>query len=73
MSNGRCWIKEKHRLDEDKEMVLMLLKQVLGVGVVGDLIETALQLYMYWRSTAMMAFTKRNGYLVSNVVQKSHE
>jgi hypothetical protein len=36
------WIEEKHRLDEDKEKVQLLLRQVLGVGVVGDLVETAL-------------------------------
>jgi len=36
------WIEEKHRLDEDKEKVQLLLKQVLGVGVVGNLVETAL-------------------------------
>jgi hypothetical protein len=36
------WIEEKHRLDDDKEKVLLLLRQVLGVGVVGDLVETAL-------------------------------
>jgi hypothetical protein len=34
-------IEEKHRLDEDKETVLLLLKQVLGVGVVGNLVDTA--------------------------------
>jgi hypothetical protein len=37
-----CWIEEKHRLDEEKEKVLLLLKQVLGVGVTGNLVETAL-------------------------------
>jgi hypothetical protein len=36
------WIEEKHRLDDDKEKVQMLLKQVLGVGVVGNLVDTAL-------------------------------
>lgn len=36
------WIEEKVRLDEDKEKVQLLLKQVLGVGVVGNLVETAL-------------------------------
>jgi uncharacterized protein involved in exopolysaccharide biosynthesis len=36
------WIEEKHRLDDDKEKVQLLLKQVLGVGVVGNLVETAL-------------------------------
>ncbi|KAH9068291.1 hypothetical protein EDB83DRAFT_2378183 [Lactarius deliciosus] len=36
------WIEEKHRLDEDKEKVQLLLKQVLGVGVVGNLVDTAL-------------------------------
>jgi hypothetical protein len=36
------WIEEKHRLDDDKEKVQLLLRQVLGVGVVGDLVETAL-------------------------------
>ncbi|KAI0287226.1 hypothetical protein BC826DRAFT_1045767 [Russula brevipes] len=36
------WIEEKHRLDEDKEKVQLLLRQVLGVGVVGNLVETAL-------------------------------
>jgi hypothetical protein len=34
------WIEEKHRLDDDKEKVQLLLKQVLGVGVVGNLVET---------------------------------
>jgi hypothetical protein len=36
-----CWVKEKHGLDDDKEKVQLLLRQVLGVGVVGDLVETA--------------------------------
>jgi hypothetical protein len=36
-----CWIEEKHRLDEDKEKVLLLLRQVLGIGIVGDLVEIA--------------------------------
>jgi hypothetical protein len=36
------WIEEKYKLDEDKEKVQLLLRQVLGVGVVGDLVETAL-------------------------------
>jgi hypothetical protein len=38
------WIEEKYRLDDDKEKVQLplLLRQVLGVGVVGDLVETAL-------------------------------
>jgi hypothetical protein len=37
------WIEEKHRLDEDtKEKVQLLLKQVLGVGVIGNLVDTAL-------------------------------
>ncbi|KAH9037513.1 hypothetical protein EDB85DRAFT_2142466 [Lactarius pseudohatsudake] len=36
------WIEEKHRLDEDKEKVQLLLKQVLGIGVVGNLVDTAL-------------------------------
>jgi hypothetical protein len=36
------WIEEKHRLDSDKEKGLLLLRQVLGVGVVGDLVETVL-------------------------------
>ncbi len=36
------WIEEKHRLDDDKEKVQLLLKQVLGVGVVGNLVDTAL-------------------------------
>ena len=36
-----CWIEEKHRLDKDKEKVLLLLRQVLGIGIVGDLVETA--------------------------------
>ena len=36
------WIEEKRRLDEDKEKVQLLLKQVLGVGVVGNLVETAI-------------------------------
>jgi len=36
------WVEEKHRLDDDKEKVQLLLKQVLGVGVVGNLVETAL-------------------------------
>jgi len=36
------WIEEKYRLDDDKEKVQLLLKQVLGVGVVGNLVETAL-------------------------------
>ena len=36
------WIEEKHSLDENKEKVQLLLKQVLGVGVVGNLVETAL-------------------------------
>ena len=36
------WTEEKHRLDDDKEKVQLLLRQVLGVGVVGDLVETAL-------------------------------
>jgi hypothetical protein len=36
------WVEEKHRLDDDKEKVQLLLRQVLGVGVVGDLVETAL-------------------------------
>ena len=35
------WIEEKHRLDNDKEKVLLLLRQVLDIGVVGDLVETA--------------------------------
>ena len=35
------WIEEKHRLDNDKEKVLLLLGQVLNIGVVGDLVETA--------------------------------
>jgi hypothetical protein len=35
-------IEEKHRLDGDKEKVQLLLKQVLGVGVVGNLVDTAL-------------------------------
>ena len=37
-------IEEKHRLDEDKEnlKLQLLLKQVLGVGVVGDPVDTAL-------------------------------
>jgi hypothetical protein len=33
------WIEEKHRLDEDKEKVQLLLRQVFGVGVVGELVE----------------------------------
>jgi hypothetical protein len=33
------WIEKKHSLDENKEKVQLLLKQVLGVGVV---VETAL-------------------------------
>ncbi|KAN0137580.1 hypothetical protein V8E53_004631 [Lactarius tabidus] len=36
------WIEEKHKLDEDKEKVQLLLKQVLGVGSVGNLVDTAL-------------------------------
>ena len=36
------WIEEKHRLDEDKEKVQLLLRQALGVGVVGNIVETAL-------------------------------
>ena len=36
------WIEEKRRLDEDREKVQLLLKQVLGVGVVGNLVETAI-------------------------------
>ncbi|KAH9039243.1 hypothetical protein EDB85DRAFT_2182013 [Lactarius pseudohatsudake] len=36
------WIEEKHRLDKDKEKVQLLLKQVLDVGVVGNLVDTAL-------------------------------
>jgi hypothetical protein len=37
------WTEEKHRLDEDtKEKVQLLLKQVLGVGVIGNLVATAL-------------------------------
>ncbi|KAH9020418.1 hypothetical protein EDB84DRAFT_1589729 [Lactarius hengduanensis] len=36
------WIEEKLRLDEDKEKVQLLLKQVLGVGVFGNLVNTAL-------------------------------
>ncbi|KAH8979797.1 hypothetical protein EDB92DRAFT_1977530 [Lactarius akahatsu] len=35
-------IEEKHRLDEDKEKVQLLLKQVLGVGVIGNLVDTSL-------------------------------
>ena len=35
-------IKERYRLDDDKEKVQLLLRQVLGVGVIGDLVETAL-------------------------------
>jgi hypothetical protein len=37
----RRWIEEKQRLDEDKDRVQLLLKQVLGVGV-GNLIDTTL-------------------------------
>ncbi len=33
-----CWIEEKHRLDEDKEKVLLLLRQMFGAGVVGELV-----------------------------------
>ncbi|KAI0292596.1 hypothetical protein B0F90DRAFT_1645421 [Multifurca ochricompacta] len=36
------WIEEKHRLDDDKEKVQLLLKQVLGVSVVGNLVDTTL-------------------------------
>lgn len=36
------WVEEKHRLDEDKDKVQLLLKQVLGVGVVGNLVDAAL-------------------------------
>jgi hypothetical protein len=39
------WIEEKHRLDEDtkeKPEVHLLLKQVLGVGVIGNLVDTVL-------------------------------
>jgi hypothetical protein len=36
------WMEEKHRLDEEKEKVQLLLKQVLGVGVVGNLVDRAL-------------------------------
>ncbi|KAN0129983.1 hypothetical protein V8E53_012137 [Lactarius tabidus] len=36
------WIEEKRRLDEDKEKVQLLLKQVLGVGIAGNLVDTAL-------------------------------
>ncbi|KAF8267345.1 hypothetical protein EI94DRAFT_1801824 [Lactarius quietus] len=36
----RRWIEEKHRLDEEKEKVLLLLKQVLGVGVSGNLADS---------------------------------
>jgi hypothetical protein len=38
----RRWIEEKHRLDEDKDKVQLLLKQVLGVGVVGNLVDMGL-------------------------------
>jgi hypothetical protein len=38
----RRWIEEKHRLEEDQEKVQLLLKQVLGVGVVGNLVDTTL-------------------------------
>jgi hypothetical protein len=34
------WVEEKHTFDEDKEKDLLLLKQVLGVSVVGNLTET---------------------------------
>ncbi|KAH9962452.1 hypothetical protein BC827DRAFT_1267057 [Russula dissimulans] len=36
------WVEEKHRLDDDKDKVHLLLKQVLGVGVVGNLVDAAL-------------------------------
>jgi hypothetical protein len=38
------WIEEKHwhRLDEDKDKVQLLLKQELGVGVVGNLVDRSL-------------------------------
>ncbi|KAH8992897.1 hypothetical protein EDB92DRAFT_1796860 [Lactarius akahatsu] len=36
------WIEEKLRLDEDKEKVQLLLKQVLGVGAFGNFVNTAL-------------------------------
>ncbi|KAF8266300.1 hypothetical protein EI94DRAFT_1733503 [Lactarius quietus] len=35
------WIEEKHRLDEEKEMVLLLLKKVLDVSVFGNLADRA--------------------------------
>ena len=31
------WIEEKHRLDEDKDKVQLLLNQVLGVGIFDNL------------------------------------
>jgi hypothetical protein len=37
------WIEEKHRLDEEKERALLLLKQVLGAGVFGNIAEGARQ------------------------------
>jgi hypothetical protein len=33
-------VEEKHRLDENKETMPLLLKQVLGVGFVGNLVYT---------------------------------
>ena len=36
------WIEEKLKLDEDKAKVQLLLKQVLGVSVVGNLADSAL-------------------------------
>lgn len=36
------WIEETHWLDEDREKVLLLLKQVLGVSIVGNLVDMAI-------------------------------
>jgi hypothetical protein len=36
------WIEEKHKLDEDKKKVQLLLKQVLGFGDIGNLVDTVL-------------------------------
>ncbi|KAN0137599.1 hypothetical protein V8E53_004650 [Lactarius tabidus] len=36
------WIEEKHKLDEDKKKVQLLLKQVLGFGSIGNLVDTVL-------------------------------
>ena len=31
------WVEEKHRLDEDKDKVQLLLNQVLGIGIFDNL------------------------------------